>query len=152
MRRDFIERTASYLENHIPQEYCALSPVLGDRLRLAEWVILVPPWSRFPSVLHLSCNIIWIVILRVKALFFLFLNEITNNGLTGWNMLHREEKLLLLCPLPTKKLSLAIWFQRNEVTSHCSHRPSTHPERSSGWRWGIRHSVLWEKLAEEAFR
>lgn len=30
--RDFIERTAKYFEDHISQEYCALSPVLGDRL------------------------------------------------------------------------------------------------------------------------
>ena len=26
------------------------------------------------------------------------------------------------------------------------------PERSSGWRSRMRHSVLWEKLAEQAFR
>ena len=26
------------------------------------------------------------------------------------------------------------------------------PERSSGWKSGMRHSVLWEKLAEQAFR
>ena len=26
------------------------------------------------------------------------------------------------------------------------------PERSSGWKSGVSHSVLWEKLAEQAFR
>ena len=26
------------------------------------------------------------------------------------------------------------------------------PEKSSGWKSGMRHSVLWEKLAEQAFR
>ena len=26
------------------------------------------------------------------------------------------------------------------------------PERSSGWKSGMRHSVLWERLAEQAFR
>ena len=26
------------------------------------------------------------------------------------------------------------------------------PERSSGWRSGMRHSVLWEKLAKQVFR
>ena len=26
------------------------------------------------------------------------------------------------------------------------------PERSSGWKSGMRHFVLWEKLAEQAFR
>ena len=49
-------------------------------------------------------------------------------------------------------MSLIIWFYKNEVASHCSHRPSTHPERSSRQRSGMRHSVLWEKLAEQAFR
>ena len=27
-----------------------------------------------------------------------------------------------------------------------------HPWKSSEWKWGIRYSVLWEKLAEQAFR
>ena len=42
-------------------------------------------------------------------------------------------------------------FYKNEVTSHCCHWPSTHPERSSGQRSEMRHAVLWEKLAEQAF-
>ena len=45
-----------------------------------------------------------------------------------------------ICHLPLRGLS------------HCSQWPSTHPERSSGWRPGKRRSVLWEKLAEQAFR
>lgn len=41
---------------------------------------------------------------------------------------------------------------RGWVTHHRSHWPLTHTERSSGWRSEARHSVRWEKLAEEAFR
>ena len=51
-----------------------------------------------------------------------------------------------------EKLSLTICLYQDEVTSHCSHCPSTHCERSSGQRSGMRHSVLWEKVAEQAFR
>ena len=51
-----------------------------------------------------------------------------------------------------EKLLLAICLYKDEVTSYCSHWPSTHPERSSGWRSGMEHSVVWEKLAEQAFR
>ena len=32
---------------------------------------------------------------------------------------------------------LAIWFYNNGVTCHCNCWPSTHRERSSGWRSGV---------------
>lgn len=39
---------------------------------------------------------------------------------------------------------LTILLQEDWVLSHSSCRPSTHPEKSSGWRSGIKHPVLWE--------
>lgn len=39
---------------------------------------------------------------------------------------------------------LTILLQEDWVLSHSCCGPSTHPEKSSGWRSGIKHPVLWE--------
>ena len=51
--------------------------------------------------------------------------------------------LLLMFPFIASdyKLPLTIWFYRDKVTGHCSHWPSTHPERSSEWRSEGKYSV-----------
>ena len=38
----------------------------------------------------------------------------------------------------------AICLYRDWIRSHCSCWPSTSPEKCSGWRSGVRHSLLWE--------
>ena len=43
--------------------------------------------------------------------------------------------------LPQKGNTLAI---QRSLSSHCSNWPSTHSDWSSGWRSGMRRSVLWE--------
>ena len=45
-----------------------------------------------------------------------------------------------------------IWFYTNEVSSCCSHWPWPHPGGSAGQRSGMRHFLLSDKLAEQAFR
>ena len=42
------------------------------------------------------------------------------------------------------RLALAIHLYMGWIMSHCSCWHSGPPERSSGWRSGVRHSVLWE--------
>lgn len=59
-------------------------------------------------------------------------------------------------------LYLELWQQQPSVPHHLvlqgwSHQPLQsltliHPERSSGWRSGMRHAVLWDQLAEPGFR
>ena len=42
-------------------------------------------------------------------------------------------------------------FYKDDIISHSNCWHSTHPERCSGWRSGIRHSILWENLVEQTF-
>ena len=50
------------------------------------------------------------------------------------------------------KLTLAMYLYKAQIMNHCSCCPSTPPERSSECRSGMSKHVLWEKLAEQAFR
>ena len=54
--------------------------------------------------------------------------------------------------LPTKNYHLPSASTRFKSLSTASADLQTHAEVSSGWRSGMRHSVSWEKLADQAFR
>ena len=47
----------------------------------------------------------------------------------------------------SQKLSLTIWLYKDEAPDHSSPLTFHTPERSPGWRPGMRLSMLWKKLA-----
>jgi len=50
--------------------------------------------------------------------------------------------------MPTKKWHLLSASAKIRSLATAANDLQQHPERSSEWRSGMRHSVLWEKLAK----
>ena len=77
------------------------------------------------------------------------------------------DEMVMKCHLPHSPKSWSGLWPRRALPTRNWHLPSKSskikswplqlltfnaPERNSGWKSGMRHSVLWEKLAEQAFR
>ena len=139
-------------------ETAAHSSILG-------WKI---PWTEEPGRLYSpwDCRVgyDWATSLThsSKALWVVYQQNLCQTW--EWTFSAPWDKMVMKYPLQNHGL---VYEQKGALPTEDWHLPSTPtkikswplqlltfnaPERSSGWKSGMRHSVLWEKLAEQAFR
>ena len=127
---------------------------LGWGIHVNPWLIHVNVWQNPLQY----CKIISLQLIKVNEKKF-------KKEIDKYLNLHKMQDTSI--KIINKKNHGQVYEQKGALPTEDWHFPSTSteikswplqllttnsPERNSGWKSGMRHSVLWEKLAEQAFR